>query len=335
MSEFDVFGFENALMDIQAFVPDSLLKKLKINKGVMHLIEEKESRDILNNISSYKTMSFPGGSAANTLSTIAMLGGRSIFSGVVSDDFYGRLYESKLAGRGVKTVIKKLQTGLTGTSIILTTEDAERTMLTHLGVCREYSKDDIDIELFSKARIFHCTGYQWDTPKQKEATQFMMEKAKSLGLKVSMDIADPFCIERNVDDFKKLISEHVDILFANKEEAKFLTGIDDPVEAGKAVRKMGAEVILVKVGSEGSYLFYEDRIEKIDVYTPEKVLDSTGCGDIFGGGFLYGYSKGYDLVKCAKIASFMASRIISVPGVQLESLDSEKIKSGVEEIIKG
>jgi sugar/nucleoside kinase (ribokinase family) len=335
MSDFDVFGFENALMDIQAFVPDSLLKKLKINKGVMHLIEEKESRDLLNSISEFKTLSFPGGSAANTLSTIAMLGGKSIFSGVVTDDFYGRLYESKLAGRGVKTLIKKLTTGLTGTSIILTTDDAERTMLTHLGVCREYSKDDINLELFSRAKIFHCTGYQWDTPKQKEATQFMMEKAKNLGIKVSMDIADPFCIERNVADFKKLISENVDILFANKEEARFLTGMDDPVKAGKEVLKMGAETVIVKVGSQGSYLFNGDSVEKIDVYKPEKVLDSTGCGDVFGGGFLYGYSKGYDLVKCAKIASYMASRIISVPGVQLESLDLQKIKEELDRIIAG
>ena len=173
----------------------------------------------------------------------------------------------------------------------------------------------------------HCTGYQWDTPSQKEAIEFAMTNSKKLGLKISFDIADPFCIERNVVDFKKIISEHVDVLFGNNEEVRILTGKEDPIEAGKEMRKMGAKIVIVKIGSKGSYLFYDDIVEKIDIYTPDKVLDSTGCGDIFAGGFLYAYTKNYEIKKCVKIASYLASQIISVPGVQLEAMDYTKINT--------
>jgi len=333
MKEYDVFGIGNALMDIQAFVPDTVLKKLKLPKGIMHLIDEKKSREILNEIASYRTISLPGGSCANTISAIAMLGGKPAYTGVVVDDFYGRLYEAKLVERGVKSLIKIENEGLSGSSIILTSEDAERTMNTYLGVCRDLKKEDIDMDVLSQSKILHCTGYQWDTPNQKSAIEYSMNNAKKLGLEISFDIADPFCIERNVNDFKKIISEYVDILFGNQEEIKILTGNEDPITSGKIIREMGAKIVLVKVGSKGSCLFYDDKVEMIDIYKPDKVLDSTGCGDIYGGGFLYGYTKGYDLVKCANIASYLAAQIISVAGVKLEALDFIKIKNFIKENI--
>ncbi len=326
MSSCNVFGIGNALMDIQSFVPEKFLKKLLIPKGIMHIVEENTSKKILNEIVSYKTISLPGGSCANTMSTLACLGGKPSYTGIVGDDFYGRLYESKLISRGVKSLICFKDIGLTGSSIILTTEDAERTMNTHLGVCRELSKDDIDFEALSNSKLLYTTGYQWDTRSQKETIEFVMKSAKDQGKIIGFDIADPFCIERNVKDFNRIISDYVGILFGNIEEAKILTGKSDPVEAGKQIRKMGVDIVIVKVGSKGSYVFYEDVVEKIDIYTPEKVLDSTGCGDVYSGGFLYGYCEKYPLEKCGKIASYVASEIISVPGVQLESLDFNKIK---------
>ncbi len=333
MAYYDVFGFENALMDIQVFVPEKLLKKLNIQKGVMHLIDEKKSREILEAITKYKTISVPGGSSANTLSTLALLGGKAAYTGIVSDDFYGRLYISKIAERGVKTLITKKDYGITGTSIILTTEDAERTMNTHLGVCREYTLDDINLDILRDSKIVHCTGYQWDTAPQKEVTMFVLNEAKKLNIEVSFDIADPFCIERNVKDFKNIFSNYVSILFGNKDEATILTGKNDPVEAGKEIINMGVKIAVVKVGSKGSYIVTKDDVIKIDIYPAEKVLDSTGCGDIYGGGFLYGYTRGYSLEKCGKIASFLASQIISVPGVQLELLDFNKIKDFIQKEI--
>lgn len=326
MESYSVFGIGNALMDIQAFVSDKFLKKLKILKGVMHIIEENTSKEILNEIISYKTISLPGGSCANSISTIACLGGKPVFTGIVGDDFYGRLYESKITGRGVKSLIRFKDIGLTGTSIILTTEDAERTMNTHLGVCRELSKDDIDLNVLSHSKIFYTTGYIWDISTQKETIEFVMKSAKELGLIIGFDIADPFCIERNVKDFKRIISDYVDILFGNIDELRILTGKNDPIQVGKEIRGKGVDIVAIKVGCQGSYICYEDVVKKIDIYKPENVLDSTGCGDAYSGGFLYGYCEKYPIEKCANIASYVASEIISVPGVQLESLDFDKIK---------
>ncbi|HOV15450.1 MAG TPA: adenosine kinase [Spirochaetota bacterium] len=332
MKKYDVFGLGNSLMDVQAFVDEKTLSKLDIKKGIMTLIDDVKSKEILDAISESKPNSLPGGSNANVTRAIAMLGGSPVYTGVVSDDLYGRLYVSKISESGVKSLIKKKNTGMTGTSVILTTSDAERTMLTNLGICRDYSKQDIDTNILNESKIFHTSGYKWDTPSQKEAVEFAMDYANKNDITVSFDIADPFCIQRNVDDFKMIISKYVDILFGNKEEVKILTGIDDPVEAGKAIRKMGAKIVLVKVGGEGSYLFYEDKIVKIDIYKAEKVLDSTGCGDTYAGGFLYGYSKGYPLEKCAKIASYVASRIIGVAGVNFNALDFSKIKDFINKI---
>lgn len=335
MAKYDVFGLGNALMDVQSFIPDNVLEKIDLAKGVMHLVDDNKSREISSAISEYKTLSVPGGSCANTMSTISVLGGKSVYTGIVADDMFGRMYENKIASRGVKTLIRKLDTGITGTSIILTTPDAERTMVTNLGVCRNYVKEDINVDVLTDSAIFHCTGYQWDTDSQKEAVKFAMTTAKNNGIKVSFDIADPFCIERNAAEFQEVISKNVDILFGNKEEVKILTGKDDPIEAGKAIAAMGVEIVVVKVGSEGSYIFNNGKMITVNIYQADKVLDSTGCGDIYGGGFLFGLAKGYDLETCGKIASYMAAQIISVPGVGLESLDLTKIGEFIDTQIVG
>lgn len=332
----DVFGLGNTLVDIQTFVDDKLLKKLKITKGIMTLIDEKKSREVLAAIADLETEPkyVPGGSCGNSISMIAMMGGKTVYSGVVVDDMYGRLYENKISERGVKSMLRVAEAGLTGTSIVLTSPDAERTMLTHLGVCGEFTKSDLNMEVLVDSAIFHTTGYEFDTPSQKEALIEAMKIMKKNGKKVSFDIADPFCIERNRDELKAVINEYVDILFGNFEEVKILTGCSDPIEAGKQIRaESGVSICLVKVGGNGSYAFFDDTCVHIPVYPAEKVLDSTGCGDIYAGGFLYGYTSGYGIEKSAHIASYLASKIIAVAGVALEKFNMEEIKSFVAEKI--
>lgn len=329
----DVFGLGNTLVDIQTFIDDKLLKKLKITKGIMTLIDEKQSREVLTAIADLKTKYVPGGSCGNSISMIAMMGGKTAYTGVVADDIYGRLYENKISERGVKSMLRFTDTGLTGTSIVLTSPDAERTMLTHLGVCEEFTKSDLNIEVLADSAIFHTTGYEFDTPSQKEALIEAMKMMKKNGKKVSFDIADPFCIERNREELKAVINEYVDILFGNFEEVKILTGCSDPIEAGKKIRAEGPSICLVKVGGSGSYAFFDDTYVQIPVYPAEKVLDSTGCGDIYAGGFLYGYTSGYGIEKSAHIASYLASKIIAVAGVALEKFNMEEIKSFIAEKI--
>jgi len=329
---YNVFGLGNALMDIQVFIEEDFLKNNGIQKGIMTLIDEQQSRNLLSAISKSNSVFVPGGSCGNTMSAIAVLGGKSIYTYVVSDDMYGRLFENKIVDRGVKSKVIKKDFGLTGTSIILTTKDAERTMLTHLGVCREFTKDDVDYSLLSESQVFHCTGYELDTESQKEALFESMSRAKKFNKKISFDIADPFCVSRNESEIKDLIKNYINILFGNQEEIKMLSKVNDPIEGGKKVVEMGAEIVIVKVGKEGSYVVTKDNVYKIPVYKVENPLDSTGCGDIYAGGFLYGLTNNYSIDKCGHIASYFASRIITVPGVQFELLNITEIKDFIKNL---
>ncbi len=323
MAEFDVFGMGNSLIDIQAFVSDQFLDEIGVTKGIMHLIDEERSRSILKRLEQIPTEILPGGCCANTISTIAFLGGKPVYTGIVSEDEYGKTYETKIRGYGVKTITKWVQYGMTGSSIILTTPDAERTMNTHLGVCRDYTKDDIDVDVLKQCKVFHLAGYMWDTDNQKEAAIFAMEQAKRFGLKVSFDIADPFLVERNRGEFPQLIKKYVDILFGNAQEVMMLTDIDSPLEAGKDLQKR-CEIVVVKVGKDGSYII-TDAIERATAF-PVDAIDTTGAGDTYAGGFLYAYCQGKNLTKCGRFANYIASKIVTVKGLGFHLLDRTAIQ---------
>ena len=324
MAEFDVFGMGNSLIDIQAFVSDEVLNEIGVDKGIMHLIDEERSRSILKRLERIPTEMLPGGSCANTIKTVAFLGGKPVYTGIVSEDNYGRTYEEKLRGMGIKTITKWVQYGLTGSSIILTTPDAERTMNTHLGVCRDYTRDDINVDVLKQCKVFHLAGYMWDTDNQKEAALFAMEQAKRFGLKISFDIADPFLVERNRGEFPKIIEEYVDILFGNAQEVMMLTDIDSPIDAGKALQQR-CEIVAVKVGKEGSFII-TDKVEKVASFRVE-ALDSTGAGDVYAGGFLYAYCQDKDLVECGKFANYIASKIVTVKGLGFHLLDRASVQT--------
>ncbi len=323
MATYDVFGMGNSLIDIQAFVSDLLLNEIGVNKGIMHLIDEERSRSILKRLERIPTEMIPGGSCANTISTVAFLDGQPVYTGIVSDDEYGKVYEEKLQGYGIKTITKYARAGMTGSSIILTTPDAERTMNTHLGVCRQFEKPDIDLDILKECKVFHLAGYMWDTDNQKETAIHAMEHAKHFGLKVSFDVADPFLVERNRGEFPKIIKEYVDIFFANAQEVMMLTDIDSPLEAGKSLQN-DCEIVAVKVGKEGSFVI-TDTVQKVGSF-PVEAIDTTGAGDSYAGGFLYAYSHGRDLAECARFANYIASRIVTVRGLGFHLLDKDAIQ---------
>jgi sugar/nucleoside kinase (ribokinase family) len=326
MPQCDVFGMGNSLIDIQAFIDDTFLSSIGVDKGIMHLIDEERSRSILKRLKNIPTEMLPGGSCANTMSTIAFLGGRPAYTGIVTDDEYGKVYEEKLTKQGVKTLTKWVKYGLTGSSIILTTPDAERTMNTHLGVCREFEKSDIDLDLLKESQVFYLTGYMWDTQEQKDTAIYAMEHAKRCGLKVSFDIADPFLVERNRGEFPHIIKEYVDILFGNAQEVMMLTDIESPLEAGKELQK-SCEIATVKIGKEGSYVI-ADNIERVASF-PVDAVDSTGAGDSYAGGFLYAYCQDKSLPECARFANYTASRIVTVKGLGFHLLDQQAIRESL------
>jgi sugar/nucleoside kinase (ribokinase family) len=323
MAQFDVFGVENSLIDIQAFVSNEFLREIGVSKGIMHLIDEERSQSILKRLEQIPKEVLPGGSCANTIKTVAFLGGNPVYTGIVSNDDYGRIYAEKLRAMGVTTLIKIVSYGMTGSSIILTTPDAERTMNTHLGVCRDYTKDDIDVEVLQQSRVFHSTGYMWDTDNQKQAALFAMEQAKQHGLKVSFDIADPFLVERNRGEFPHIIKDYVDILFGNAQEVMMLTDIDSPLDAGKALQA-NCEIVAVKMGKDGSCILSDQGVENVGAF-PVEAIDSTGAGDVYAGGFLYGFCQGKALRECGRYANYIASRIVTVKGLGFHVLDQEQI----------
>ncbi|GAK60336.1 sugar kinase [Candidatus Vecturithrix granuli] len=323
MKTYDVFGMENSLIDIQAFVSDQFLAELGVNKGIMHLVDEARSRSILARLENIPTETLPGGCCANTMSTIAFLGGKPVYTGVVARDRYGNIYETTLRKYGVKTLTKWVDHGITGSCVILTTPDAERTMNTHLGVCREFEKGDIDLDMLKTSQVFHTTGYMWDTDNQKVSAIYAMEQAKRFGLKVSFDLADPFLVERNRGEFPQIIKEYIDILFGNAQEVMMLTDIDSPLDAGKSLQQH-CDIVAVKVGKEGSFILSET-IEKIPG-VPVAAIDSTGAGDSYAGGFLYAFCQGKSLVECGKFANYIASKIVTVKGLGFHLLNREAIQ---------
>ena len=327
MEKKGIFGIGNALMDIQVFINTELLSTFGFNKGTMQLVDADTSARVLKGLTEYEKNCLPGGSCANTISIIASLGGQTCFLGSVSKDEYGRLYEKSLKNRGVTTCFNMNESGPTGTSIILTTEDKERTMLTNLGTCQNVMKSDVDTEVIKQVKVFHIAGYMWDTENQKKATLYAMEEAKKHNTLISFDIADPFLIQRNKEDFLKIIKEYVDILFGNQDEVCQLLDTDDPREAGRKLKDQ-TRITVVKLGMNGSCVFSHDREIPISIY-PTEAVDTTGAGDSYAGGFLYGFVENHDLEKCGHMASLIASHIVSRAGLDLSAINPDEIKTRI------
>jgi len=331
--KFDVCGLGNPLMDVLVYVDDDLLTKHGLQKGIMHLIEKERKDFLLELISSNNKLirkkNFelqPGGACPNTIVALSLLGLKTALTGKIGEDELGKMYNEKIRAKGVESYLK-LEHGDTGTSIILITPDCERTMNTYLGVSQTYTREDLPDTIVESSSIFYFTGYMWDTENQKQATLEAIRRAKESGTRVVFDLADPFAVNRYRDDFRRIIEEYIDIVLANAKEAFILTG--ETVE--KSARALGemCKVALVKNGSGPSYVCCEQKIISIQSF-PTVVLDTTGAGDNYAAGFIYGIIRGYPLEICGKIASLVASKTIEKVGAQVP----DNIKDTVEEMLK-
>ena len=322
----DVFGLGNPLVDILARVDDDFLKKNNLNKGIMHLIDEDQKKRLLDSLGNTHIDMEAGGSCPNTIATLGLMGINAALAGKVGRDELGTVFKEKITQKKVHSFLKT-EKGDTGTSIILITPDKERTMNTHLGVCREYKKEDLPAAVFESTSIFYFTGYMWDTENQKEATRHAIKNAAAKGIKIVFDVADPFAVERFRDDFLAIIKNNADIVLANASEAEILTG----KSISEGVKLLGdhAEIAVVKNGEEDTHIFSKGDRFKIPSFKTD-VMDTTGAGDNFSAGFIFGLIKGYPLSLCGKIASFIASKTIEKIGAQAP----ENIKDLVESMIK-
>lgn len=320
---FSIYGVENPLMDIIAHVDFSFLKRLGKQPGTMNLVEYAEVERLRAELPVFRMI--PGGSCANTIRGVSWLNREGefpppVFNGSVGRDEIGDAYLQYLRGFGVDAAITRKDMA-TGVSFILVTPDGERTMNTYLGACRQFGPEDLDLDRLSRSRILHLTGYLWDTENQRKATERAVEIARAKGITISFDLADPFAVQRYREAFLPFIPECVDILFANREELSLLTGTDCDEDCMGNAQSL-AHTVVMKVGEKGCYVSCNGSISLVEG-VPARLLDTTGAGDAFAAGFLFGVLGKRDPIECAGIANRLAAGIVGVEGCDYQAIPTD------------
>ena len=313
----DVVGIGNAIVDVLAQAPDQLLVREGLVKGTMRLIDAEEAEALYARMGPGVECS--GGSAANTMAGLASLGGRGAFVGKVCDDRLGQVFRHDMRAIGVAFDTAPARDGpATARCMILVTPDAQRTLNTYLGACVGLGPEDIDPGLISSARITYLEGYLWDPPRAQEAFVKAAEIAHAAGRKVALSLSDPFCVDRHRDSFEELVAHHVDILFANQDELSALYQAADFDAALHAVRGQ-CEIAVLTRSEKGSVVLQGKDVHIVDAEPVARVVDTTGAGDQYAAGFLYGLTRGYDLYSCGRIGSIAAAEVIGHVGARPEA----------------
>jgi len=310
----DVIGVGNAIVDVIAAASESLILDLKLKKGAMTLIDADRGEEIYASMSD--TTETSGGSAANTLAGIASFGGKGAYIGKINDDALGRAFRDDLIKIGIDyNTPPALDGSPTARCLVLVTPDAERTMQTCLGVSVDLGPDDIDEEAIAAAEITYLEGYLFDPPEAQKAFCKAAEAAHASGRRVALSLSDAFCVERHREDFLHLLSGHVDVLFANESEATALFDVDNFEEAVR-LTSGHCEIAALTRGSAGCVVVERGTIHEIAAKEVKKVVDTTGAGDLFAAGFLYGLTHGDGLAKCGMLGAAAAAEVISHYGAR-------------------
>ncbi|MCB1456202.1 MAG: adenosine kinase [Nitratireductor sp.] len=312
-SRFDVLTIGNAIVDIIAHAEDDFLVREHITKGAMNLIDAERAEHLYSVMG--PAVETSGGSAGNTAAGIASLGGRAAYFGKVSNDHLGGIFRHDIRAIGVDFQTAALE-GLppTARSMIFVTPDGERSMNTYLGACVELGPEDINAEIVAESKITYFEGYLWDPPKAKEAILLAADIAHRNDRNFSMTLSDPFCVDRYRDEFLKLMRDGVvDIVFANETEVKSLyqtSSFDSALEAFRADCSLG----VVTRSELGCVVVTRSDTHAIPAHPIERLVDTTGAGDLFAAGFLYGITNGRSLDDAARIGTLAASQVIQQIG---------------------
>lgn len=319
---FDVVGVGNALVDVIAHADESFIDRHTLVKGSMTLVDTDRALHLYRALGSAVEMS--GGSAANTMTGIASFGGRAAYIGKVSSDDLGEVFGHDLRAVGVQFRPGKPDGETpTGRCIIVVTPDAERTMNTYLGVSSLLCVDDIDDDVVAAGAVLYMEGYLFDRDEAKAAFRHAARVAHAHGRLVSLTLSDSFCVDRHRDDFHALVEDEVDILFGNELELLALYQVDQLDHAIKAVQQH-CQLALVTIGADGCLIVTPDNVTRVPAQPVTQVLDTTGAGDLFAAGFLYGFTQSLPLERCAQLGSIAAAEVISHVGprplVELKTL---------------
>ena len=318
-ARFDVVGIGNAIVDVLAHADDAFLARHAMNKGSMALIDAETADRLYADMASGIECS--GGSAANTIAGLASLGGRGAFIGKVKNDELGKVFHHDIQAIGVHFATSPAMDGVaTARCLINVTPDAERTMSTFLGACVELGPDDVDEDIVRASKVTYLEGYLWDREEAKAAFVRAAELAHAAGREVSLSLSDPFCVDRHRQSFVELVENHVDILFANEDEILSLYQVDTFDEALQRVRGH-CKIAALTRSAKGSVVIHGEELHIVDAEANVKVVDTTGAGDAFAAGFLFGYTNGHadDLAHCARLGGIAAAEIISHFGARPET----------------
>jgi len=309
---YDVVGLGNALVDVITHGDDGFLAAHDLVKGSMALVDEDRATALYAAMGVGTEMS--GGSAANTVAGVASFGGRAAFIGKVRDDQLGRVFAHDLVANGVTFMGRPAADGpSTGRCLIVVTPDAERTMSTYLGAGAEMGPDSIDPAVIGAAKVVYLEGYLFDKAEAKQAYRAASRMAHSAGRQVALTLSDSFCVTRHLDEWRTLVDEHVDVLFGNAEEVQVLCGTSFEEAVRQLRQRVG--VVVVTRGAAGSVVATPDELVEVPAEVTT-VVDTTGAGDLFAAGFLYGYTNGLPLVDCGRLGSKGAAEVISHTGAR-------------------
>ena len=306
-----IIGIGNAIVDVICKVEDQYLTDNKLTKGTMKLVDENEFKKILSTLKIEETVS--GGSVANSIVGLSQLGNDVGFIGKINSDDLGQKYEEGLIKEKVQYFYKKKKETLpTGTCLILITPDAERTMVTFLGIAGKIHENDINEKAITESEMIFLEGYLWDEGDQKAA----FDKAMSLSNNKAMSLSDQFCVERHKDNFLSLVKNKLDITFANEQEIKTLintNNFDEVITFGKQLGKL----LVITRGEKGSIAIRNDEVTECESKKDLEIIDLTGAGDLFAAGFLHGFINNFSTKESLEKGTEMSSKIIQRVGARL------------------
>ncbi len=312
--QLDVIGIGNALVDVLSHADEDLIVRQGLAKGTMRLVDEARARALYEAMGPGVEMS--GGSAANTVVGVASFGGRAHYVGKVRDDQLGDVFGHDLRATGVGYDTPRATSGPpTGRCLILVTPDAQRTMSTFLGASVRLGPADVDRGLIARGKILYLEGYLFDPPDAQEAFRVAAAIAHAAGRRVALTLSDPFCVERHRAAFLDLVQHHVDILFANEAEICALYQVHDFDAALPHVRGH-CELAALTRSAKGSVLVQGDRVHVVQAHPVDAVVDTTGAGDLYASGVLYGLAQGLDLPTCGRLGSLAAAEVIAHVGAR-------------------
>ena len=321
-----VIGFGNALVDvIHSLENDDILAKLGLPRGSMTLVDDELSAKIYGSAENVRRQTTTGGSAANTIHSLASLGAPCGYLGKIGTDELGKIFREEFEQKQVKTHLLLSQKP-TGRVMALVSPDSERTMATYLGAAADMKPEELTPAIFSGYSILYIEGYLVQDHRLIETA---IDLARSNGLKVAVDLSSYNIVEENLEFLKYLVSQKINMVFANEEEALAFTG-KKPGEALKEIASM-CELAVVKIGREGSLVKRGDEKIKIDAI-PATAVDTTGAGDNYAAGFLYGLVNNFSLEKCGRIGSLLSGKVVEVMGAKIPREIWPEILKSVDEM---